>query len=87
MTTLAQRRYQVQYDDGIDNVVVMDGVPVIDRSKADKLLARIAKEFTKKGSQVKVDDMFIPWDEKTGKSKGYAQSLLLHVFCMLIYNF
>ena len=67
---LTNTRYQVQYDDGLDNVVVVDGVPVIDKSKVDKLLARIAKEFSKKGSPVKVDDMFIPWDEKTGKSKG-----------------
>ncbi|THH31902.1 hypothetical protein EUX98_g2282 [Antrodiella citrinella] len=64
-------KYQVQYEEGLDNVVVVDGVPVIDKSKAEKLLARIAKEFGKKGSNVKADDMFIPWDEKTGKSKGY----------------
>lgn len=63
-------RYQVEYEEGLDNVVVVDGVPVIDKSKAEKLLARIAKEFGKKGSNVKADDMFIPWDEKTGKSKG-----------------
>ena len=37
-----------------------------------KLLARISKEFGKKGAPVKPDDMFIPWDEKTGKSKGCA---------------
>ncbi|KAH8096621.1 translation initiation factor eIF-3b [Cristinia sonorae] len=64
-------KYQVQYEEGLDNVVVVDGVPVIDKSKVEKLLAKIAKEFSKKGSHVKTDDMFIPWDEKTGKSKGF----------------
>lgn len=65
-------RYQVEFDEGLDNVVVVDGVPVIDPSKAEKLLARISKEFGKKGAPVKPEDMFIPWDEKTGKSKGYV---------------
>lgn len=67
-------RYQVQYDEGLDNVAVLDGIPVIDKSKAEKLLARIVKEFGKKGSQIKQDDMFVPWDEKTGKSKGCVSS-------------
>ncbi|KAL4245822.1 translation initiation factor 3 subunit B [Abortiporus biennis] len=66
-----EEKYQVQYDEGLDNLIAVDGVPVIDKSKADKLLAKIAKEFTKKGAPVKPDDIFIPWDEKTGKSKGY----------------
>ena len=43
-----------------------------DKSKAEKLLARIAKEFGKRGCQVKVDDMFVSWDEKSGKSKGFV---------------
>ncbi|KAF5336959.1 hypothetical protein D9611_003273 [Ephemerocybe angulata] len=67
-----EAKYQVQFDDGLENIIVVDGVPVIDPSKADRLLTKIAKEFTKKGISVKVDDIFIPWDEKTGKSKGYV---------------
>ncbi|CAL1700106.1 unnamed protein product [Somion occarium] len=66
-----EAKYQVEYDEGLDNVVVVDGVPVIDESKAEKLLARVAKEFSKKGAPVKVDNMIIPWDEKTGKSRGF----------------
>lgn len=48
----------------------MDGVPIITRDKAEKLLARIAKEFGKKGATCKSEDMFIPWNETTGKSNG-----------------
>ena len=65
-------RYKVQYDEGLDNILVIDGVPVIDKSKLEKLLARISKEFGKKGAPLKPEDMYLPWDDNTGKSKGYA---------------
>lgn len=65
-------RYKVQYDEGLDNILVIDGVPVIDKSKLEKLLARISKEFGKKGAPLKPEDMYLPWDDTTGKSKGYA---------------
>jgi translation initiation factor 3 subunit B len=60
----------VQYDEGLDNILVVDGVPVIDKSKLDKLLAKISKEFGRKGAPIKTEDMFVPWDDKVGKSKG-----------------
>jgi translation initiation factor 3 subunit B len=63
-------RYQVHFDDGFDNTLVVDGVPIIDKSKLDKLLAKIAKEFSRKGAPVKVDDIFVPWDDTKDKSKG-----------------
>jgi len=68
-------RYQVKFDDGLDNTIVVDGVPIIDRSKLEKLLAKIAKEFSRKGISVKPDDMFLPWDSQTGKSKGCGSLL------------
>lgn len=51
---------------------MVDGIPVIDKSKLEKLLAKVAKEFTKKGCPIKSDDIFVPWDESIGKSKGCA---------------
>ena len=63
-------RYTVEYDDGLDNTLVVDGVPVIDKSKVEKLLAKICKEFSRKGVPVKPEDVFMPWDESTGKSAG-----------------
>ena len=63
-------RYAVNFDDDLTNVVIVDGVPVIDKSKLDKLLAKIAKDFKRKGVQVKVDEIFVPWNDATGKSKG-----------------
>lgn len=63
-------RYQVRLEDGFDHILVIDGVPVIDRSKLDKLLTKIAKEFTKKGAAIKPDDISLPWNDNTGKSNG-----------------
>lgn len=65
-------RYKVELEEGFDNILVVDGIPVIDNSKLEKLLAKISKEFGKKGSKISPDDIFVPFDEKTGKSKGYA---------------
>ncbi|PSR92210.1 hypothetical protein PHLCEN_2v4740 [Hermanssonia centrifuga] len=66
-----EAKYKVQYDEGLDNILVVDGVPIIDKSKLDKLLARISKEFARKGAPVKTEDMFVPWNDSTGKSNGY----------------
>ena len=64
------RRYQVEYDEGLDNIVVVDGAPVIDASKKERLVTKICKDFGKKGVHVKADNIFMPWDDKAGKSKG-----------------
>ena len=63
-------RYQVQYDDSFDKTLVVDGVPIIDNSKLDRLLTKVAKEFSRKGVSIKPDDIFMPWDNALGKSKG-----------------
>lgn len=55
---------------GYDNVIVIDGVPVIDKSKLEKLLAKISKEFTKRGAPFKVDKAHVPWDDTAGTSTG-----------------
>lgn len=66
-------RYRVDFDDGFDSVIVVDGVPIIDKSKLDKLLAKISKEFSRRGAVIKPDDIFVPWDDNAGKTKGYAR--------------
>ena len=65
-------RYQVRFDDSLDNTIVVDGVPVIDKSKVDKLLAKISREFGRKGALIKPSDIFLPWDDSTDKSKGFV---------------
>jgi translation initiation factor 3 subunit B len=70
-------RYQVEADDSFDNIIVVDGVPVIDKSKYERLTAKIVKEFGKKGSPIKAEDIFMPWDEATGKSKGCVLAIVI----------
>ncbi|KAJ7169985.1 eukaryotic translation initiation factor eIF2A-domain-containing protein [Mycena filopes] len=69
-----EAKYQVQYDDGFDNMLVVDGVPVIDKSKLEKLVARICKEFSRKGVSIKPDDVYMPWNESTGKNSSLSNS-------------
>ncbi|KAF8216115.1 eukaryotic translation initiation factor eIF2A-domain-containing protein [Mycena galopus ATCC 62051] len=66
-----EAKYQVQYDDSFDNMLVVDGIPLIDKSKLEKLVARICKEFSRKGVTVKPDDIYMPWDDTTGKNQGF----------------
>ncbi|KAH7883687.1 translation initiation factor eIF-3b [Phlebopus sp. FC_14] len=66
-----EAKYHIELDDNLDNVIVVDGVPVIDKSKLEKLLAKISKEFSRKGAAIKPEDIFVPWDNATGKSKGF----------------
>ncbi|KAK1232716.1 Translation initiation factor 3 subunit b, partial [Marasmius sp. AFHP31] len=66
-----EAKYRVEYDDSFDNTLLIDGVPIIDKSKLEKLLAKICKEFSRKGAPIKPDDIFMPWDDSTGKNKGY----------------
>jgi translation initiation factor 3 subunit B len=63
-------RYKVSLEEGFDHILVVDGVPVIDKSKLEKLLAKISKEFTRKGAAIKPDDISVPWNDNTGKSHG-----------------
>ncbi|KAI0301744.1 translation initiation factor eIF-3b [Multifurca ochricompacta] len=67
-----EEKYKVRLEEGFDHILVVDGVPVIDKSKFEKLSAKIAKEFTRKGAAIKPDDISMPWNDKTGKSNGYA---------------
>ncbi|EJF62267.1 translation initiation factor eIF-3b [Dichomitus squalens] len=66
-----EAKYQVEYDESFDNILVVDGVPVIDKSKLEKLLQKISKDFSRKGCPIKPENMTVPWNESNGKSKGY----------------
>jgi hypothetical protein len=77
LTLTDSLRYHVQYDDGLDNTLVVDGVPIIDKSKLEKLLSKIAKEFSKKGITIKPEDIYTPWDDAKGKNKGFVFSFVL----------
>jgi translation initiation factor 3 subunit B len=67
-----EKRFSVSYDEGFDNTLVIDGIPVIDNAKLEKLLAKLAKEIGRKSVAIKPEDIYIPWDTTTGKSKGFG---------------
>ncbi|KAL4071027.1 translation initiation factor eIF-3b [Scleroderma citrinum] len=66
-----EAKYHVDLNDNLENLIVVDGVPVIDKSKLEKLLAKVSKEFTRKGAAIKPENIFVPWDDSTGMSKGF----------------
>lgn len=66
-----EEKFQVVADESFDNIVVLDGVPVIDNSRREKLLIKVSKEFAKRGSTITPNDIIVPWDDAIGKSKGY----------------
>lgn len=55
-------------------MLVVDGLPIIDESKLERLRTKIVREFSKKGVSIKQDDIFMPWDSSAGKNKGYVIS-------------
>ncbi|KAJ7155508.1 eukaryotic translation initiation factor eIF2A-domain-containing protein [Mycena crocata] len=67
-----EAKYHVQDDIRTDHVVVVDGVPIIDASKEEKLVARIAKAFNRRGVETFAQNIWIAWDDSTGKSKGFV---------------
>lgn len=67
-----EEKYQIHYDEGFEKTIIVDGIPIIDKSKEERLLGKIAKEFTKKGAPIKPENIFLPWDSKSGKSKGFV---------------
>ncbi|KZT41396.1 translation initiation factor eIF-3b [Sistotremastrum suecicum HHB10207 ss-3] len=66
-----EEKYHVDYDESFENVIVVDGVPIIDKTKLERLLTKIAKEFSKKGVSITPGNISMPWNDATGKSKGY----------------
>lgn len=55
---------------GYDNIIVIDGVPIIDETKLERLLAKISKDFMKRGAPFRSDKAHVPWDDAAGKSTG-----------------
>jgi translation initiation factor 3 subunit B len=52
---------------------------VVDQTKVERLLAKVSKEFTKRGAPMKPEDVFMPWDDTSGKSKGYVLTRVMAV--------
>ena len=64
-----EARYAVNTNSSYDNIVIVDGAPVVGEAKADRLLAVIRKLFKNIG-EIPDDGIYMPRDESSGQSKG-----------------
>ena len=63
-------RYKVRLEEGLDHILIVDGVPVIEKSKLEKFLAKIAMKSTRKGAEIKPGDISVPWNERLERATG-----------------
>ncbi|KAK9695667.1 Translation initiation factor 3 subunit b [Basidiobolus ranarum] len=67
-----EAQYSVDVEDGFENILVVDNVPIVDEAKADKLLKVIYKIFRSAGINLREGSVFMPKeaDPKSGKTKS-----------------
>ena len=65
-----ESKYSVSQAEALDNVVVIANLPIVDSAKEEKLVNVIKKIFKNCGT-VKEGGIYMPKEDKTGKSKGY----------------
>lgn len=68
-----EERYRVRLQDSFDNLIVVDGAPVVEESRREKLIKAITSTFNKKGIPLGEGKIEMPEDEEK-KSKGCGRS-------------
>ena len=63
-------RYAVNPQKGVENVIVVDNIPIVDESRKDRLIERLRQVFERSGAGIEEDRIEMPWDEAAGKNKG-----------------
>jgi hypothetical protein len=71
-TRLIPHRYAVDAQQGFENVLVLDNIPIIDVSKKQRLVERLRQVFDKAGAGIGEDDIEMPWDDEAGTNKGWV---------------
>lgn len=69
------RRYAVDTQQGFENVLVLDNIPIVDESKRQRLMDRLRQVFDKAGAGLAEDRITMPWDDKAATNKGCVRSL------------
>jgi translation initiation factor 3 subunit B len=72
-------RFAPDTQEGFENVLVLDNVPIVDEGKRDKLVARLRSEFNKAGAPIDEENISMPWDDQAGTNKGSVASGVLTV--------
>jgi translation initiation factor 3 subunit B len=57
---------------GVENVLVVDNLPIVDESKRQRLVERLRQVFEKAGAGIDEDRLSMPWDNEKGTNKGYV---------------
>jgi len=60
----------VDTQQGFENVLVLDNIPIVDESRKQRLVDRLCQTFEKAGAALEQDRMSMPWDDKAGTNKG-----------------
>lgn len=67
-------RYAVPYDESLDNVIIIDGVPIITQAKQQRLFETIQKRFhTNAEVHMPIENMHIAYGDD-GNSKGCVRA-------------
>ena len=55
---------------GFENVLVLDNVPIVDEAKRQRLVDRLRQVFERAGAVIDEDRIDMPWDQEAGTNKG-----------------
>ncbi|KAI5784715.1 eukaryotic translation initiation factor eIF2A-domain-containing protein [Geopyxis carbonaria] len=66
-----REQFEVRLDEGLDTFVVVDGCPIVPEDSKAKLVKFLCKKMGDAG-KTSPDAIFMPIDEATGKTQGYA---------------
>jgi len=66
-----EEKFTTKLEEGLDTFVVLDGLPVVPEDSKDKLVKFVQKKLTTAGT-IKDDGFFMPTNQETGKTEGYA---------------
>ncbi|WVN88686.1 eukaryotic translation initiation factor 3 subunit B [Cryptococcus depauperatus CBS 7841] len=67
-----EEKYVTNAQKGLESLLVVDNVPVVDEGKRQRLVERLKQTFSKAGAPIQEDDIFMPWDSAANVSKGYV---------------
>ncbi|KAL1409773.1 Translation initiation factor 3 subunit b [Vanrija albida] len=67
-----EERFAVDTQQGFENVLVIDNLPLVDESKKARLIERLRQIFAKAGAPIDEDRINMPWDAENNSNKGFA---------------
>ncbi|KAK8846741.1 eukaryotic translation initiation factor 3 subunit B [Kwoniella newhampshirensis] len=66
-----EEKYAVDTQQGIENVLVIDNIPIVDEGKKQRLVDRLRQLFAKAGAAIEEENISMPWDDKAASNKGF----------------